>query len=81
MLEHGECSRGVAAALRALVGAATRDVFVSGLTDCAASVGTVYAFTKDAAANLREKDDTLNVTIASFLGGATLGLRSKYHNR
>ncbi|KAJ8121749.1 hypothetical protein ONZ43_g1876 [Nemania bipapillata] len=37
---------------------------------------TVYSFSKDATANLREKDDPLNTTIASFLGGATLGLRS-----
>ncbi|OTB01976.1 hypothetical protein M426DRAFT_265272 [Hypoxylon sp. CI-4A] len=40
------------------------------------ALGAVYTFSKDAAANLREKDDTLNVTIASFLGGATIGLRS-----
>ncbi|KAI3339293.1 hypothetical protein F4824DRAFT_498560 [Ustulina deusta] len=37
---------------------------------------TVYSFSKDAAANLREKDDTFNTTIAAFLGGATLGLRT-----
>ncbi|KAI1360198.1 hypothetical protein F5Y08DRAFT_54785 [Xylaria arbuscula] len=37
---------------------------------------TVYSFSKDAAANLREKDDTFNTTIGAFLGGATLGLRS-----
>ncbi|KAI2627679.1 NADH-ubiquinone oxidoreductase 213 kDa subunit [Hypoxylon sp. NC1633] len=40
------------------------------------ALGTVYLFSKDAAANLREKDDTLNTTIASFLGGATIGLRT-----
>ncbi|KAI8964213.1 hypothetical protein F5Y11DRAFT_113169 [Daldinia sp. FL1419] len=40
------------------------------------ALGTVYTFSKDAAANLREKDDTLNVTIASFLGGATIGLKT-----
>ncbi|KAI0845032.1 hypothetical protein F5Y00DRAFT_265998 [Daldinia vernicosa] len=40
------------------------------------ALGTVYTFSKDAAANLREKDDTLNVTIASFLAGATIGLRT-----
>ncbi|KAI5863903.1 hypothetical protein GGS23DRAFT_596392 [Durotheca rogersii] len=39
------------------------------------AVGTVYTFAKDASANLREKDDTLNITIASFLSGATIGLR------
>ncbi|KAI0517831.1 hypothetical protein F5B22DRAFT_635693 [Xylaria bambusicola] len=41
-----------------------------------AALTTVYSFSKDAAANLREKDDSFNITIASFLGGATLGLRS-----
>ncbi|KAI1413466.1 hypothetical protein F5Y13DRAFT_189372 [Hypoxylon sp. FL1857] len=40
------------------------------------AVGGVYMFSMDAAANLREKDDTLNVTIASFLSGATVGLRT-----
>ncbi|KAI1377873.1 NADH-ubiquinone oxidoreductase 213 kDa subunit [Hypoxylon crocopeplum] len=40
------------------------------------ALGAVYKFSKDAAANLREKDDTLNVTIAAFLGGATIGLRT-----
>ncbi|KAI0965560.1 hypothetical protein F4678DRAFT_476556 [Xylaria arbuscula] len=37
---------------------------------------TVYSFSKDAAANLREKDDTFNTTIGSFLGGAALGLKT-----
>ncbi|KAI1161951.1 hypothetical protein F5B18DRAFT_413000 [Nemania serpens] len=37
---------------------------------------TVYSFTKDATANLREKDDSLNTGIAAFLGGASLGLRT-----
>ncbi|KAH6653040.1 hypothetical protein BKA67DRAFT_659686 [Truncatella angustata] len=40
------------------------------------AVPAVYCFVKDASANLREKDDTLNTTIAAFFGGATLGLRS-----
>ncbi|KAI8953304.1 hypothetical protein F4801DRAFT_576757 [Xylaria longipes] len=40
------------------------------------AVTTVYAFSKDATANLREKDDSFNTTIAAFLGGATLGLRT-----
>lgn len=42
----------------------------------AAALTTVYSFSKVAAANLREKDDTYNTAIASFLGGAALGLRS-----
>ncbi|KAI1385744.1 uncharacterized protein F4822DRAFT_414053 [Hypoxylon trugodes] len=37
---------------------------------------TVYEFARDATANLREKDDTLNISIASFLSGATIGLRT-----
>ncbi|KAK6085086.1 Tim17/Tim22/Tim23 family protein [Seiridium cupressi] len=40
------------------------------------AVPTVYCFVKDATANLREKDDTLNTTVGAFFGGATLGLRS-----
>ncbi|KAI1347046.1 hypothetical protein F5Y01DRAFT_307818 [Xylaria sp. FL0043] len=40
------------------------------------TLAAVYMFTKDAAANLREKDDTFNTTIGSFLGGASLGLRT-----
>ncbi|KAI0007869.1 hypothetical protein F4779DRAFT_619177 [Xylariaceae sp. FL0662B] len=39
-------------------------------------VPAVYAFAQDASANLREKDDTLNVSIAAFLSGATVGLRT-----
>ncbi|KAI1497291.1 NADH-ubiquinone oxidoreductase-like protein [Biscogniauxia marginata] len=40
------------------------------------AVAAVYTFSKDATANLREKDDTLNVTVGSFLAGSTLGLRA-----
>ncbi|KAI0832206.1 hypothetical protein F5Y06DRAFT_190383 [Hypoxylon sp. FL0890] len=40
------------------------------------AVGAVFTFSEAAAANLREKDDTLNTTIASFLSGATIGLRT-----
>ncbi|KAI8631844.1 hypothetical protein F5Y19DRAFT_463032 [Xylariaceae sp. FL1651] len=40
------------------------------------AVATVYSFSKDASANLREKDDSFNTTIGSFLGGATLGLKT-----
>ncbi|KAI0404109.1 hypothetical protein F4802DRAFT_607708 [Xylaria palmicola] len=39
-------------------------------------LATVYSFSKDAAANLRQKDDTFNTAIGSFLGGATLGLKT-----
>ncbi|KAI1112893.1 hypothetical protein F5Y14DRAFT_419888 [Nemania sp. NC0429] len=37
---------------------------------------TVYCFSKDATANLREKEDSLNTCVGAFLGGATLGLRT-----
>ncbi|KAI1204215.1 uncharacterized protein F4807DRAFT_448364 [Annulohypoxylon truncatum] len=40
------------------------------------AVTSVYSFSKDATANLREKNDTFNTTVASFLGGATIGLRT-----
>lgn len=36
----------------------------------------VYTFSKDASANLREKDDSFNAAIGGFLGGATWALRS-----
>ncbi|KAI1756113.1 hypothetical protein F4782DRAFT_320751 [Xylaria castorea] len=39
-------------------------------------LSTVYCFSKDATANLREKDDTFNTTVAAFLGGAALGLKT-----
>lgn len=42
-----------------------------------AALATVYSFSKHATANLREKDDAFNTAVAAFLGGATLGLRSK----
>ena len=41
-----------------------------------AAAGGVYSFSKAAAANLRETEDTWNTTIAGALAGATLGLRS-----
>lgn len=47
------------------------------LTAPVAAVPAVYMFVKDASANLREKEDTLNTTIGAFLGGAMLGLRCK----
>ncbi|KAI0474203.1 hypothetical protein F4859DRAFT_504664 [Xylaria cf. heliscus] len=40
------------------------------------AVSTVYSFSKDATANLREKDDVFNTAVAAFLGGATAGLRT-----
>lgn len=46
-----------------------------------AAMGAAYSFVKCASANLREKDDTWNVTYAGFASGAMLGLRgvSKSH--
>lgn len=41
------------------------------------AVGGVYAFSRAAAANLREKDDHWNEAIGGFLGGSILGLRSR----
>ncbi|KAI0438656.1 hypothetical protein F4803DRAFT_565127 [Xylaria telfairii] len=40
------------------------------------ALAAVYSFSKDATANLREKDDAFNTAVAAFLGGATLGLRT-----
>ncbi|KAH6677507.1 hypothetical protein B0J14DRAFT_651402 [Halenospora varia] len=38
-------------------------------------VGGAYGFAKNASANLREKDDSLNPTIGGFFAGAIMGLR------
>ncbi|KAL8713863.1 MAG: hypothetical protein Q9220_002008 [cf. Caloplaca sp. 1 TL-2023] len=40
-----------------------------------AAVGGVYEFTRIAAANLREKDDSWNPAIGGFFGGGVMGLR------
>lgn len=39
-------------------------------------VPAVYSFTKDATANLRETDDTLNTSVGAFVAGATMALRT-----
>ncbi|KAI1435850.1 hypothetical protein GGR50DRAFT_277588 [Xylaria sp. CBS 124048] len=41
------------------------------------AITTAYTFSKDAVANLREKDDTWNTTVAAFIAGATGGLKSR----
>jgi hypothetical protein len=38
-------------------------------------MGGTYEFARNAAANLREKDDSLNTAIGGFLAGSILGLR------
>ncbi|KAK7745862.1 hypothetical protein SLS53_002580 [Cytospora paraplurivora] len=40
------------------------------------AVGAVYEFARNAAANLREKNDHWNAGIGGFLGGSILGMRS-----
>ena len=48
-------------------------------TDCevlTAAVGGAYEFSKNAAANLRERDDFYNDAIGGFFGGAILGVTS-----
>ncbi|EON65115.1 hypothetical protein W97_04352 [Coniosporium apollinis CBS 100218] len=42
-----------------------------------AAMGGAYEFAKDAAANLREKDDSWNKAIGGFFGGSMLGLRAR----
>ncbi|KAL9101727.1 MAG: hypothetical protein Q9163_003049 [Psora crenata] len=42
-----------------------------------ASMGATYGFSKTAAANLREKDDSWNPAIAGFLAGSIAGLRMR----
>jgi len=45
------------------------------LTTRIAAAGGTYGFSKAAAANLREKDDSWNPAIGGFLSGAVLGMR------
>lgn len=40
-------------------------------------MGGVYEFSKQASANLRQKDDAYNTAIGGFLAGAVMALRSK----
>lgn len=42
-----------------------------------AAMGATYGFSKSAAANLREKDDSWNPAIAGFLAGSIGGLRCR----
>ena len=51
------------------------------LTKNKAASGGAYGFSKAAAANLREKDDSWNPTIGGFIAGAVLGLRCQIHPR
>jgi hypothetical protein len=41
-----------------------------------AAVGGAYEFTRNASANLREKDDHYNTAIGGFVAGSLLGIRS-----
>ncbi|KAK4540899.1 hypothetical protein LTR36_008841 [Oleoguttula mirabilis] len=54
------------------MGAFTR---FGGTTAVYAAMGGVYEFTKNASANLREKDDAYNPAMGGFMAGTMLGLR------
>lgn len=41
-------------------------------------MGGTYEFVKTASANLREKEDHWNVTLAGFFSGSILGLRGLF---
>lgn len=43
---------------------------------CVGGVGATYQFTRDSAANLRQKNDTYNEAIGGFASGLVLGLAS-----
>lgn len=43
-----------------------------------AAMGGIYEFARFSAANLREKDDSLNTALGGFLAGSVLGLRRMY---
>ncbi|KAG9230308.1 NADH-ubiquinone oxidoreductase subunit [Amylocarpus encephaloides] len=53
-------------------------VFTRGSGTIAAftAAGGAYVFSRDAMANLREKDDAINFAVGGFFGGAVMGLRS-----
>jgi len=40
-------------------------------------MGGTFSFVKTASANLREREDTFNTSIAGFFSGAILGLRGE----
>lgn len=46
-----------------------------------AAAGGAYVFSHNAAANLREKDDSWNAAISGALAGAIIGIRSKTDTR
>ena len=41
-----------------------------------AGVGAFYQFSRDSAANLRQKEDPVNEAIGGFIGGTIMGLAS-----
>jgi hypothetical protein len=43
--------------------------------DFIAVMGGAYEFTRNASANLREKDDSLNPALGGLLAGAVMGLK------
>ena len=43
-----------------------------------AAMGGAFEFTRIAAANLREKDDSWNPAIGGFFGGAVAGMKRQY---
>ena len=45
------------------------------LTEALAAMGGAFEFTRLAAANLREKDDSWNPAIGGFFGGAVAGMK------
>ena len=49
-----------------------------GLTARAAAMGGAYMFSKDAAANLRQKDDSYNSAIGGAFAGSMLGLKCSW---
>lgn len=43
-----------------------------------AAMGGAFEFTRIAAANLREKDDSWNPAIGGFFGGAVVGMKCQH---
>lgn len=51
---------------------------VGSANGCAGGVGAAYQFSKDATANLRQKDDCYNEAVAGFVAGCGVGIYGAY---
>ena len=74
----GEFLLGQGGSLHYLVQPPKLSRWIAGTKFNQVSIGATYGFSKSAAANLREKDDSWNPAIGGFLAGSIGGLRSEW---